>query len=89
MARNGLQDLNNHLFAQMERLSDEDLNPEQLKKEVDRTKAINEVAKSIIDNTRVAIEGIKLSYQTLPGNEKDVLPEQFDWLFPKKKQITN
>ncbi len=31
--KNKLADLNNHLFAQLERLSDEDLAPEQIEQE--------------------------------------------------------
>ena len=45
MANNTLSDLNNHLFAQLERLSDEDLTQKELEKETMRAKAINGVAK--------------------------------------------
>ena len=38
--KNRLGDLNNHLFAQMERLSVEDLSAEQLEREVRRARAI-------------------------------------------------
>lgn len=48
--KNKLVDLNNHLFAQLERLSDEDLTEEQIKKEVTRTDAIVHVAKQIVSN---------------------------------------
>lgn len=41
--RNSLDDLNNHLFAQMERLSDEDLSSETLQSEISRAKAITNV----------------------------------------------
>jgi hypothetical protein len=75
MAKNTLSDLNNHLFAQLERLGDEELTEEQLKKEMERAKAINGVAKNIIDNAKTALEGAQFSYTKLPGN-KDV-PVQF------------
>ena len=37
---NKLSDLNNHLFAELERLSDEELNEDELKSEIGRAKAI-------------------------------------------------
>lgn len=42
--KNTLSDLNNHLFAQLERLGEEDLDEEEIKKEVQRSKAITDVA---------------------------------------------
>ena len=39
--KNTLSDLNNHLFAQLERLGEEDLDEEEIKKEVQRSKSNN------------------------------------------------
>lgn len=75
MAKNTLSDLNNHLFAQLERLSDEDLSQEDLQKEMDRAKAINGVAKNIIENAKTTLEGAQFSYNKLPGNKP--IPDQF------------
>lgn len=75
MANNTLSDLNNHLFAQLERLSDEELTEEQLEKEMQRAKAVNGVAKNIIDNAKTALEGAQFAYTKLPGNKP--IPEQF------------
>ena len=58
--KNKLSDLNNHLFAQLERLSDEDLTMEQIDKEVIRGRAINEVAKTVVDNAKLVLEAAKL-----------------------------
>lgn len=38
--KNTLVDLNNHLFAELERLSDEDLTGEELEAEISRSKAL-------------------------------------------------
>lgn len=75
MANNKLTDLNNHLFAQLERLSDEDLNPEQLQKEIERTKAVNGVAKNIIENAKTTLEATKYITNEMPRNKS--IPDQF------------
>ncbi len=53
--KNKLTDLNNHLFAQLERLSDEELAGEALKEETQRGQAVAAVAKQIIDGGRLAL----------------------------------
>jgi len=60
--KNSMTDLNNHLFAQLERLGDEDLKPEELEKEVERSKAITSVAKTIAENAKVELEAHKLAF---------------------------
>ena len=54
--RNTLIDLNDHLFAELERLGDEELSPEELKAECERAKAINGVAKNIVDNAALVLK---------------------------------
>ena len=58
--KNKLSDLNNHLFAQLERLGDEDLDLEAIEKEAKRTDAIVEVADHIIRNAELVLKGAKL-----------------------------
>jgi hypothetical protein len=58
--RNTLGDLNNHLFAQLERLSDEELTGEKLNEEITRTRAITAVASQIIANGALVLEAQKL-----------------------------
>lgn len=58
--KNTLGDLNNHLFAELERLSDEDLKGEDLKEEIERAKAVTQVATKIIENGSLALEARKI-----------------------------
>jgi len=48
--QNTLGDLNNHLFAEIERLGDEDLKGEELEKEIMRAEAVTKVSSQIIAN---------------------------------------
>jgi len=58
--KNKLIDLNNHLFAQLERLGDESLGGDELKGEIDRSKAISSIASQIIGNANVALKAEQL-----------------------------
>lgn len=68
--KNTLGDLNNHLFAQLERLSDEDLKGDDLQEEIGRAKAINQVASQIIANGSLIIEAKKLVSEGLVQDDK-------------------
>lgn len=57
--RNTLGDLNNHLFAQLERLSDEDIKGEDLKEEITRAKAVTDIATKIIENGNLVLQSQK------------------------------
>lgn len=57
--KNTLGDLNNHLFAQLERLGDEDLKGEELLEEIGRSKAVSDVATRIIANANVVLQAKK------------------------------
>lgn len=54
--KNQLIDLNDHLFAQLERLGDEELDAEQLTLEIDRAKAIAGVADRVIHNAALVLK---------------------------------
>ena len=57
--QNTLGDLNNHLFAQLERLSDEELTGEKLDMEIQRAEAITKVSKEIIQNGELQFRAMK------------------------------
>lgn len=58
--KNKLSDLNDHLFAQLERLSDESLAPEKIELEIKRGEAIAGVADQIIRNAALQVTAAKL-----------------------------
>lgn len=58
--KNKLGDLNNHLFAALERLSDEDLSADQIEQEAKRADAIVSVADTIIGNADLQLKAAKL-----------------------------
>jgi hypothetical protein len=58
--KNKLTDLNDHLFAQLERLSDEAMTPEQIECEAKRGKAIVAVADQIVKNASLQVKVAKL-----------------------------
>lgn len=74
--KNTLGDLNNHLFAQLERLSDEDIKGDKLQEEINRAKAINQVASQIIANGSLIIEAKKVVSEGLIQDDK--LPKMLE-----------
>lgn len=58
--KNKLSDLNDHLFAQLERLSEENLSAEQIEQEVKRADAIVGVADQIASNANLQLKAAKL-----------------------------
>ena len=58
--KNKLTDLNNHLFAQLERLSDEELTAEQIGAEVERAEAVVAVSDQIVRNADLQLKAVTI-----------------------------
>lgn len=58
--KNKLTDLNDHLFAQLERLSEEDLSQEQIEQECKRADAIVDVSDQILSIANTQLKGATL-----------------------------
>lgn len=68
--KNTLGDLNNHLFAQLERLGDEDLKGEELEEEIRRARSISSVATQVISNGNLVIKASKMYEDRMDANQK-------------------
>ena len=74
--KNTLSDLNNHLFAQLERLGDEELSGEELEKEVKRAESITKIARVVIENSNTVLKSIELKSNALDADV--VLPKMLE-----------
>lgn len=61
MMKNKISDLRDHMFAQLERLGSEELNEEDLKKEISRAQAISEIGKVIVKSAKTEVIYAKLT----------------------------
>jgi len=59
--KNKISDLRDHMFAALERLGNENLTDEELKKEIDRSQAISEVGKVIVESAKTEVLYAKLT----------------------------
>lgn len=74
MANNKLMDLNDHLFAQMERLNDETISPKEMELEIRKAKAVSMVSNQIISNAKLVFDAAKLASK---GDlKKEFIPAQ-------------
>lgn len=61
--KNKLPHLNDHLFAQLERLTDEDMSAEQIEAEVKRADAVVAVSDQIVSGMKLQLDAAKLVAQ--------------------------
>lgn len=57
--QNNLSDLNNHLFAQLELLNSDELDDEELERELKKSKALTSISTQILNVARLQISAIK------------------------------
>ena len=67
--KNSILDLHNHLFAQLERLSDESVKGDELREELSRAKPVMGVADVLVQNAALMLEVEKLKSKT---NETEI-----------------
>ena len=59
MTKNKLTDLNDHLFAELERLGDEELSGDELKEELGRAKGIAAISSQVIKNANTMLSAAR------------------------------
>lgn len=74
--QNKLSDLNNHLFAELERLGDEEIQGDKLQEEINRAKAITSVASQIISNGNLVLKAQIAVAESLDADMK--LPKMLE-----------
>jgi hypothetical protein len=73
MSSNTLDHLAGHLFAQLERLDNKALTPEQMRDEIARAGAVTSVANAVIASGRLAVDWAKVRNDLPPGEDAGVL----------------
>jgi len=71
--KNKIKDLNDHLFVALERLNDESLSADDAAFEIDRSRAVINVAQSIIDVGDLILKAEHMKQEKLPQNVKMAL----------------
>lgn len=74
MENKTLLDLNDRLFAQLDRISNPELSGEELKEELARTSAVIGIGKTIVDNGNLVLRAAVAQDEKL-GSYPDVLPK--------------
>lgn len=72
MAKNKIINLNDHLFAQLERLGDESLKGDALKEEISRASAVSGIAEQIIRGGDLMLRARIAADNTVRGDK--ILP---------------
>lgn len=61
MKKNKLTDLNNYLFEQLERINNDDLNPEELDTALKKAEAVTKIAETVIKNGELQFKAANLA----------------------------
>ena len=73
--KNKLIDLNNHLFAQLERLSDEEIDKKELINEIERAKAITAISKEIVSTGTLLLNAHKAVSEGMFSKQAGSIPK--------------
>lgn len=74
--KHNLSDLNGYLFEQLERLNESESKGDELKEEIERSKAISGVAGNVLKTAELVLEGQKLMSDRMDADQK--LPKMLE-----------
>jgi hypothetical protein len=86
--KNKISDLRNHMFAALERLGNEELSKEQMSAEIERSRAISECGKVIVESAKAEIMFAKMTGQGMDEARK-FLEENVDGIKRPASVYTN
>ena len=88
--KNTMSDLHDHLIAQIERLSEEDMTYDDIEREAARAKAITQVASAAVANAEAIIkaESLRLEYGGKPAAGRDDKADVLD-IFSRNRRLAN
>lgn len=75
--KNTLGDLNNHLFAQLEKINDDDLSGEALEAEIKRTEAMAKISEQIIKTGELQFKAMQ-HMDEYGYDRKKAIPEMLE-----------
>lgn len=72
--KNSLVDLNEYLFEQLDRLTNDDLTGEELETELKRAKTVSQIASNIVNSTAVILDAQKHKDEYYGSNTQKNVP---------------
>jgi hypothetical protein len=72
--KNSLVDLNEYLFEQLDRLTNDDLTGEELETELKRAKSVSQIASNIVNSTAVILDAQKHKDEYYGSNAQKNVP---------------
>ena len=90
--KNSLIDLQNYIFKMIETLNNQGLKGENLKQEIERSMAINELAKTAVTNGALMVKAADTLYGLPVSDELPLIPQspaENPLFLTKKKSLIN
>jgi len=91
--KNDLIALQNHLFSMIEKIKDDNLQGDSLKQEIERSLAVNELAKTAITNGALMVKSADTLYGLPVSDDLPLIPpskaETPVIALPKKRQLVD